>query len=261
MVAPLIAAALPWIASAVGTMLPAIVDAFRSGKSPDEAKKIIEPHRQEIVDRLVGTGMNQAAAEAMADESLRGELANAQLPEPMNPWLQGALAIGGGIGGFKLGKMGMAKMGAKPAAAAATPASEEIKEPAGPEEDDSYRAGFTSPRAEAMRRGAGDRVTGVGEPKRLGMDAPVREVNAEVMDSGPFPRQEMDRRFAADWTREPDIAPPGVTRGAGFSMRDAGPFPRLGMDPASMERRKAAEIERMYQLRDMDRMAQAERGR
>ncbi len=209
MVAPLIVAALPWIASAVGTMLPAIVDAFRSGKSPDEAKKIVEPHRQEIIDRLRGSGMNQSAAEAMADESIKGELEKAQLPEPMNPWLSAALAIGGGIGGYKLGKMGAAKMGGPkmaPMTSKPSPASEEVVEPPGPEEPDL-------------------------PTKRLGYDGPpVRD--AQVIDS-PFPQPQMDRRFATDWINEPDFPPPGVTRGRGFSMRDAptGPFPNVGMSP------------------------------
>lgn len=91
------------IGTLASVLLPAIIDAFRSGKSPEEAAKIIAPHRKEIIDRLVGSGMNGPAAEAMADESLKSELAQAQLPEPMNPWLQGALMLGGGIAGYKGG--------------------------------------------------------------------------------------------------------------------------------------------------------------
>lgn len=223
MVAPLLVAALPWIASAVGTMLPAIVDAFRSGKSPDEAKKIVEPHRQEIIDRLRGSGMNQSAAEAMADESIKGELEKAQLPEPMNPWLSAALAIGGGVGGYKLGKMGAAKMGGAkmaPATSKPSPASEEVAAPAGPEEP-------------AM------------PPQRLGYDGPpVRD--AEIIDR-PYPQ--MDRRHATDWITEADLAPPGITRGRGFSMRDAptGPFPNVGMSPELANEYAAGDMrKRMY---------------
>lgn len=98
-----LAAALPWIASAVGSMLPMIVDSFRSGKSPEEAQKQIAPQRQAMVERLIGSGMNMQQAEAMTDEAMADELSKAQLPEPMNPWLTAALAIGGGIGGYKLG--------------------------------------------------------------------------------------------------------------------------------------------------------------
>jgi len=116
---PIIASAIPWIASAVGAALPSIIDAFRSGKSPEEAQKIIAPHRKEVVDRLVGTGMNQAAAEAMADESMKGEFEKAQLPEPMNPWLSLALHTAGGIAGFKGGKALSRRL--DPAAAAAAP--------------------------------------------------------------------------------------------------------------------------------------------
>jgi hypothetical protein len=56
-----------------------------------------------MVERLIGSGMNMQQAEAMTDEAMADELAKAQLPEPMNPWLTAALAIGGGIGGYKLG--------------------------------------------------------------------------------------------------------------------------------------------------------------
>ncbi len=211
---PLLAAAAPWILSAVGSMLPAIVDAFRSGKSPEEAQKIIAPHRKEIVDRLVGTGMNQTAAEAMADQSMQGEFEKAQLPEPMNPWLQGALAIGGGIAGYKGGKMLAGKLGAKvPPVASRQPTAEPPKEPV----------------PEAME------TSEAGEPAGLQDEVPrlpMREVQAEVM-SGPFPSPQMDRRFATDWISPPRQMPSGMARGRGFTMQDAqmGPFPRLPISP------------------------------
>ncbi len=211
---PLLAAALPYVGSVVGLMLPALVDAFRSGKSPEEAQKIVAPHRKEIVDRLIGTGMNQTAAEAMADESIKGELANAQMPEPMNPWLSGALAIGGAIGGNKLGRMGKAKLGANtPPVAGRQPAGAAPKEPV-PEMAETSEAGEPA--------GLQDEVP------RL----PMREVQAEVM-SGPFPSPQMDRRFATDWISPPRQMPSGMARGRGFTMQEAqmGPFPRLPISP------------------------------
>jgi len=137
--APLVAAAVPWIASAVGSMLPMIVDSFRSGKSPEEAQKMIAPQRQAMVERLIGSGMNMQQAEAMTDEAMADELAKAQLPEPMNPWLTAALAIGGGIGGYKLGAKFAPKGAPTPAPEAAdaakaakidTPAEQAIAKPA-----------------------------------------------------------------------------------------------------------------------------------
>lgn len=117
---------LPVVLSIVGGMLPMIVDAFRSGRSPEEAAKIVAPKRQEIVDRLVGSGMNQSAAEAMADESIKGELEKAQLPEPMNPWISTALMAAGAFGGYKLGGALAGKFkGVQPSPAGA-PSAEEV---------------------------------------------------------------------------------------------------------------------------------------
>lgn len=130
-----LAAALPWIASAVGSMLPMIVDSFRSGKSPEEAQKQIAPQRQAMVERLIGSGMNMQQAEAMTDEAMSEELEKAQLPEPMSPWLTAAMAIGGGIGGYKLGKMAAGKMApataeVTKAAKIDTPAEQSVAKPA-----------------------------------------------------------------------------------------------------------------------------------
>jgi hypothetical protein len=129
-----LAAAIPWIASAVGSMLPMIVDSFRSGKSPEEAQKQIAPQRQAMIERLIGSGMNMQQAEAMTDEAMADELEKAQLPEPMNPWLTAALAIGGGIGGYKLGAKFAGKGAPTPEvskeAKIDTPAEQAIAKPA-----------------------------------------------------------------------------------------------------------------------------------
>ncbi len=237
---PLLAAAAPWIISAVGTMLPTIIDAFRSGKSPEEAQKIIAPHRKEIVDRLVGTGMNQTAAEAMADQSMQGEFEKAQLPEPMNPWLQGALAIGGGIAGYKGGKMLAGKLGAKVPPVAS-------RQPAEP------------PPKESMSEMA--ETSEAGEPPGLQDEMPVKQ--AEVM-RGPFPPPRVEPQYATEWTMPPRQMPSGVAAGKGFTMQDMqtqGPFPALGMSPELQARRKAAEIERMWQMRDIDQQQMAQMGR
>ena len=215
MPAPLLAAAVPWIASAVGSMLPAIVDSFRSGKSPEEAQKMIAPQRQAMVERLIGGGMNMQQAEAMTDEAMADELAKAQLPEPMNPWLTAALAIGGGVGGYKLGKR-FAGNGSAAVESVAPDANV-------------YKPGFTSPRTEARMRGSEDRVTPVGEPARLGMQPQIKE--AEVMavrNDGPFPSPAMDPDFAA--LNMGGQVPGRNTRK--FTMVDESPFPRqLGMGP------------------------------
>lgn len=196
---PLAAKAAPWIASTIGTMLPAIVDSFRSGKSPEEAAKIVAPKRQEIVDRLIGTGMNQAAAEAMADESIKGELANAQLPEPMNPWLTAGLAIAGGVGGYKAGKMIGAKI-AQPitsAPPASAPSSADVQLSSKP---DVYTPGFRSPAIDKAMAGSLDSVTASGpfpsgrnigyqsEPSMARLMPPSQRVGYVPQLGAPFPR-------------------------------------------------------------------------
>jgi len=95
---------LPVILSIAGGLLPAVIDAFRSGKSPEEAAAIVAPKRREMIDRLTGSGMNGGAAEKMADDAMQGEIEKAQLPEPMNPWLSTALMAAGAYGGFRAGK-------------------------------------------------------------------------------------------------------------------------------------------------------------
>lgn len=202
-----IAAALPWVASAVGTMLPAIVNSFRSGKSPEEAQAEIAPQRQALIERLVGSGMTGPAAEAMADESLADELAKTQLPEEMNPWLSMALSVGGAIGGWKAGKMLGNKMGAAKAAPIDTPAEQAIAKPAsGPSPQDVQSAmagGMPLTKGKAVvTKGGGDvgqmmggspfpMAESAGMPLTLGKAVkPPRRDNVDVgamLGGGPFP--------------------------------------------------------------------------
>ena len=202
------AAAVPWIASAVGSMLPMIVDSFRSGKSPEEAQKEIAPQRQAMVERLIGSGMNMQQAETMTDEAMADELAKAQLPEPMNPWLTAALAIGGGIGGYKLGAKFAGKGAPAPdvskEAKIDTPAEQAIAKPASGQapsvapDADVYKPGFNSPRNEARMRGSEDRVTPVGDPARIGMQPQMKDAEVlGVRNEGPFPSPPMDPDFSA----------------------------------------------------------------
>jgi len=241
------------------------VDAFRTGKSPEEAARVVEPHRQAIIERLVGAGMNGQAASAMADEQIQGELEKAQLPEAMNPWLSMGLSLAGAVGGYKLGKMGTAKMGtqsavpasqtpatrptsgdtAPPAAkpASAEPPTDAMSAGAG---DDVYRANFRSPSADMAMRGGMDRVRGVPDGMRLTGPPPEVIKDAQVLGvrNGPFPSPSprMDDDFAA-----PNMA--GQVPGRGtrqFSMPASGPF-SLGMSPELGNQYAADEMRRrMY---------------
>jgi hypothetical protein len=195
------AAAVPWIASAVGSMLPMIVDSFRSGKSPEEAQKMIAPQRQAMIERLIGSGMNMQQAEAMTDEAMADELAKAQLPEPMNPWLTAALAIGGGIGGYKLGAKFAGKGTPTPdvgkEAKIDTPAEQAVAKPASGQAPSATPA---APTDSPMPARMGDDIAAKLESragydaKRMSLDnsdpslvAAVDEMVPAMRPRGPFP--------------------------------------------------------------------------
>jgi len=204
-----LAAAIPWIASAVGSMLPMIIDSFRSGKSPEEAQKEIAPQRQAMVERLIGSGMNMQQAEAMTDEAMADELAKAQLPEPMNPWLTAALAIGGGIGGYKLGAKFAGKGATTPdvskEAKIDTPAEQAVAKPASGQAPSAQRTpDMVSPdelapvqmRAEAMSRMQPSAMDIRNTRMLNGVPAPVRQAapaapSPATPASSPFPSKPM----------------------------------------------------------------------
>jgi hypothetical protein len=207
--APLVAAAAPWIASAVGSMLPLIVDSFRSGKSPEEAQKMIAPQRQAMIERLIGSGMNMQQAEAMTDEAMADEIAKAQLPEPMNPWLTAALAIGGGIGGYKLGAKFASKGTPTPdvskEAKIDTPAEQAIAKPASGQAPSAPRTpDMVSPeelapvqmRAEAMSRMQPSAIdvrntrmlNGVPAPKPKDNPLSAEEIDRLINEAVPTPK-------------------------------------------------------------------------
>lgn len=196
---------LPVVLSIVGGMLPMIVDAFRSGRSPEEAAKIVAPKRQEIVERLIGSGMAQYAAEAMADESIKGELEKAQLPEPMNPWLSTALMAAGAFGGYKLGGAIAGKMAAANALAAKpknvstpnkatpkakTPAAEEVRE-----------AGAGHNAAEEMAEGASSDISNMGKTSNLTLSTDISQIGK----TSPIPPSRGNMRAMSEPTR--DIVP------------------------------------------------------
>lgn len=218
MPAPLLAAAAPWVLSIVGSMLPVVVDAFRTGKSPEEAAKIVEPKRQEIIDRLVGTGMNRAAAEVMADESIKGELEKAKLPEPMNPWLSAALSIGGlaaGVyGGAKIGKRLGGTPHVDPAAAAAETSPEPVLPPT--------KGGtlnlkpLKNPVASKPKSGNPSSATKADIPG----DPVMKDAEILNIESSPFPDFEKTRRNFPEL-----IAPSG--RPSDLPVERQGPFPRM----------------------------------
>ncbi len=103
-------AAAPWILSAIGGMLPSIVEAF-SKKTPDEAAKTVKPKYDELIQRMVGGGMSPDQAEKTASELIKPELEKAQQGDQMSPVLSALLMAGGAGAGWKFGKA-LGKLGA-----------------------------------------------------------------------------------------------------------------------------------------------------
>lgn len=121
----MLAAAAPWVLSAIGTALPQIIDAFRSSPTPEEAQAKVAPEYEAMLARLQGGGMSRHEAEAVAKEQIAPALAQAQQKEPMHPVLSIGLSLLGGIGGYKAGaalgtKFGPKVMGTPPAATPST---------------------------------------------------------------------------------------------------------------------------------------------
>ncbi len=116
----------PIILSTIGAFLPTIIDAFQSGKSPEEVSAEIKPKYDELRDRLIGSGMDPTKAEQVVQESIQSEAAKAGAPEEMNPWLSMALMGAGAVAGHKLGGMARSKYGTT-ARKAATEAGHEAK--------------------------------------------------------------------------------------------------------------------------------------
>ena len=118
MVAPLI------IGAGIGAILPLIMEAMRDKPDPEKAKEVLRSQRQGLVERAIGSGMNQTEAERSVDAQLEQEFAAAdeagEFNTPVGEMVAGAV-LGGALpwAGGKLA--GMFKGGAKAATAATAP--------------------------------------------------------------------------------------------------------------------------------------------
>jgi hypothetical protein len=111
------------IGGMLGGLIPMVVDAIAGSKTEEEARSAIYPKRMEMVERLIGSGMPRAAAEAQVDEALKSEVQSKMQEGALPGWATAALSLAGGIGGGALGaKVG--KMLAKKPVAAAKQADE-----------------------------------------------------------------------------------------------------------------------------------------
>ncbi len=175
---PLVAA-LPWVGSILGSLLPAIIDAFRSSKTPEEAQKKVQPKYDEMVQMLIGGGMNEDAAHKAATELIKPEMEKALEAEPMNPLLSIGLSVLGGVGGFKGGaKLGKMLKGTGAAKAAGAAGATRAAAP------DALRLGH-DPRVSPSR--TPDVIKAGMDEKQVGTPR-MREVEATVHPEGPFPR-------------------------------------------------------------------------
>lgn len=112
----------PWVLSTIGSILPSVVSALTGSPTEDEAKAKVAPQRNEMLKKLMEQGVDQAEAEKLADESIASEVQRSMQSGGIPPWLEGALAVGGGLLGWKAGGWLKGRAGAK--AAAGEPAIE-----------------------------------------------------------------------------------------------------------------------------------------
>lgn len=120
---------LPLILSTVASVLPSIISALIGSPTEDEAKAKVAPERDAMVDRIAGTGMERSQAEKLADELITSRVHEEMNKGGIPPWLEGAAAVAGGLGGWKAGSWlsgklakGAAAKLAKGTAATAAPA-------------------------------------------------------------------------------------------------------------------------------------------
>lgn len=112
----------PAVLSTIGSFLPSVVSALTGSPTEEEAKVAVAPHREAMLGELVKSGLSQPEAERMADEAVAGEVQGHMNGGGIPPWLEGALSVAGGIGGFKAGKW-LKGAGAAKAAATASAAA------------------------------------------------------------------------------------------------------------------------------------------
>ena len=113
----------PSVLATIGTIMPSVISALTGSPTEDEAKAKVAPQREAMLAELVKQGLDPVEAERLADESVvKQAMDGGGIPG----WLEGALMVGSGLGGFKVGKWLKSRKGATPDAAtpaAATPAA------------------------------------------------------------------------------------------------------------------------------------------
>lgn len=109
----------PTFLSIVGSLLPGVVSSLTGSPTEDEAKAKVKPQHDEMVGKLVAEGMDPEKAAQLADQSVSDEVNRLMQEGGVPPWLEGALTVAGGLGGFKAGSWLRSRVPAAKAAAAA----------------------------------------------------------------------------------------------------------------------------------------------
>lgn len=112
-------AVLPWILSAVGSILPSVISSLAGAKSPSEAKTAMAPHRSALITQAIGRGMRRDEAEAQVDQELSGALEEEMSKGAIPGWAELGLGVAGAALPFGVGKIGKAVKGASPIASKA----------------------------------------------------------------------------------------------------------------------------------------------
>lgn len=114
------AARSPAVLSVLGGIVPGIASALTGSPTEEEARASVAPRHADMMEKLIAAGLDEQAAAAQADDALRPEIERAMNEGGIPPWLEGAMSVAGGLGGFKLGNM-LRSRAAKAAAPAIVP--------------------------------------------------------------------------------------------------------------------------------------------
>ena len=195
----------PTFLSIVGSLLPSVVSALTGSPTEEEAKAKFAPKRDEMLGELIKAGMHPPEAEQLADKAIAEDVNGAMNSGGIPLWLEGALSVAGGLGGWKAGSW-LKGRGAK--AATAAPAAAAAATPTVPTKV------AESPFTDVNTSGATHEIDPLRDPHRtmLGRTTEQRTLTPDEMPTAPIP--EMGSPFIAakkgspwSWKGEAEDAP------------------------------------------------------
>lgn len=235
-----LAAAAPWILTAVGGALPYVISALAGAKTPAEARAAIEPQREALIGQAIGRGMRRDEAETQADAALSGALQEEMSKGAIPGWAELGLGLIGGGAGALAGKAIKGARGMKlkklDAAPKADPLAALDKRPGDPAPK--------LPKTTEMepRRTPGPMDKGIDDGSealmqdapQTGLSAPFRKFDADIK---PASAGRANRPERAVQDAEFEVVPPrrnlpGPAEERGFMMRDKD-YAHGGVSPMS----------------------------